>query len=225
MTPLAALEGRGLDPGVGGRARHGQVVAQADVGRDSAARSGVATVGTLRGGMEAQQRAVVVGAGRLRPQSAVDRSAFRRDSPPTPAPPPPPRPIAAPASLPSGHGHRRATPSNALASSPSSSGRMTCASGSPKRALNSSTIGPCGGQHQPGVEHAAIRRPVARHPPGDRLEDLGHRRARARRRRTTAPGVARPCRRCSAGVPVAEPLVVAGRRQRDDRLVADQGEG
>ena len=81
------------------------------------------------------------------------------------------------------------------------------------------------GEHQAGVQHAAIRGPVARHPPRDRLEDLGdcalERVAAEPRHRgegAHAAGV-RP------GVPDAEPLVVARRRQRHDRGVADECKG
>ena len=81
------------------------------------------------------------------------------------------------------------------------------------------------GEHQAGVQHPAIRGPVARHPPRDRLEDLGHRalervaaEPRHRGEGAHAAGV-RP------GVPDAEPLVVARRRQRHDGGVTDEREG
>ena len=51
---------------------------------------------------------------------------------------------------------RRRRRARSTARSPSRRGSTTCASGSPKRTLNSSTLGPSVGQHEPGVQHAAV---------------------------------------------------------------------
>ena len=80
-----------------------------------------------------------------------------------------------------------------------SRGSTACVSGSPKRTLNSSTLGPSASDHQPGVEDAveggARARPSRRASAG----------ARPRRSRSTsavaearAPASSCPCRRCSA---------------------------
>ena len=76
-----------------------------------------------------------------------------------------------------------------------SSGSTAWASGSPKRTLYSTRRGPVGGEHQPGVEHADVRRAGG----GEVVEHRLHERRRRARRRRTAPAPARrrPCRRCS----------------------------
>ena len=115
-------------------------------------------------------------------------------------------------------GARRASPVAAACSRPasgvSSSASTTCVSGSPKRALNSITFGPAGGERQPDVEQAGERRAPAAHLGQRRLDHRrpsrrrpGRRRPRQRRVRTHAAGV-------RAGVAVADPLEVLGRQQR-----------
>ena len=88
------------------------------------------------------------------------------------------------------------------------SGRITCASGSPSRTLNSITFGPGSRQHQADIEEAAKGCAFGRHAGDDRLDDLAHdalvqRRVdeRARRERAHAAGV-RPA------IVVEDPLVV-----------------
>ena len=80
---------------------------------------------------------------------------------------------------------------------PRSRGTSACVSGSPQRALNSSTLGPSVGQHQPGVQAAAERRcrggPARRSPGGARCATTSSTSSAGRR---PAPASSSPCRRC-----------------------------
>ena len=99
---LSALEGRRLDAGVRRGARRGQVVAQADEGRDPPTGGRRAGVGAPRGGVEAGRSVVQAPPGR--PRSAAGRPAAPPDSLPRRAPRPPLR--AAAPTLPSGFDRR-----------------------------------------------------------------------------------------------------------------------
>ncbi len=103
-------------------------------------------------------------------------------------------------------------------------GRIACVSGSPKRALHSSRIGPVGGQHEPGVQRATERGPASgqlgQDRPVDRLEQ-GHGlvvgQVRDRAVGAHPAGI-------RAGVAVAEPLVVARDGQGDRLATVAQGD-
>ena len=99
----------------------------------------------------------------------------------------------------------------------SSRGSTTWASGSPKRTLYSSTFGPVGGEHEPGVEHAAVVDAA----PAQLVErGLHERRRPAPRRRSSPTAGDRRVRAHAAGVgpgvAVADALEVLRRRQRHD---------
>ena len=98
------------------------------------------------------------------------------------------------------------------ARSESSSGSTACASGSPKRQLNSSSRGPSAVSIKPGVQHADVRRARRGEVVDDRLDELrrqlvGVVAGRRRRVGAHAAGV-------RAGVALADALVVLGDRQR-----------
>ena len=114
-----------------------------------------------------------------------------------------------------------------ISSSRSLSSRIisTWHSGSPKRTLYSTSFGPLGGQHQPGVEHARIGRARV----GQRARRSGGRSRPSPALR--APGVKIGGRAVGAhaagigaGIAVADALVVLRRAERDDGLAVDQGE-
>ena len=100
-----------------------------------------------------------------------------------------------------------------------SSGSTAWASGSPKRTLYSTRRGPAGGQHQPGVEHADVRRAGGGEVVEHRLHERGHQLVagvRHRRRGVGAhpAGVRRRCRprRCACGPGPAAAPAPCGRR-------------
>ena len=74
----------------------------------------------------------------------------------------------------------------------SMSGRMTCASGSPSRTLNSITFGPSARQHQADVQKAAKRMSLGRHPGDHRLDDVAHDPRLERARRSSGLGANAP---------------------------------
>ena len=97
-------------------------------------------------------------------------------------------------------------------------------SGSPNRTLNSISFAPLGGQHQPGIQHAAERRAAPRHLGERRTDDAVHRgvlqrRGERRRRRVGAHAAG-----VRTGLALADALVVLrgaerqrGRRRRTAR--------
>ena len=81
--------------------------------------------------------------------------------------------------------------------SPSSRGTRTCVSGSPKRALYSSTFGPGVRQHDADEQHAAKRAPFGGEPADGRDDDRRAEASPASRRRAKPTASTSPCRRCS----------------------------
>ena len=69
-------------------------------------------------------------------------------------------------------------------------------SGSPKRALNSTSFGPVGGDHHLAEEHAAVGRALGGDAGEGRLDQPRARLPRPRRRSAPAPAHRSPCRRC-----------------------------
>ena len=192
---LGALEFYARDTGVRRRASGREIGAGADDGEHPAT-GGDQVVRPCRGGAGVDDVHAVERLGR------VDTGDRRRPSRPTrgsrrwPAPPPTAdavAPAAAAARRRACRWRRRAAAAPAATSSRASSGWV---SGSPKRALNSTTRTPLRGQRQPGVEQAGERRAAAGHLVDGRLQ---HRRAAPRRPGRPAPRAAacrRPCRRC-----------------------------
>ena len=94
---------------------------------------------------------------------------------------------------------------------------MTCASGSPSRQLNSTTLGvPSGADHEPGVEHPAEGSPAT----GELLEvgreDLLQRAPEQRRRRDGDRAVRTHAAGVGSLVSLAQPLVILRRGQELD---------
>ena len=120
------------------------------------------------------------------------------------------------------------SPAAAAASKPASGvpsrSRTTCASGSPKRALNSTTLMPREVRHSPASERAGVGRAAACHLGQGRLHHGGESLLSKvpgcpvqRRIGAHAAGV-------GADVPVMCPLVILGRQQRERGLAVSEGE-
>ena len=119
----------------------------------------------------------------------------RRDSPS------PPSPRSAPRRRTSADRNSSACPSRAASSagtrSDISRSISTWHSGSPKRTLYSISFGPSVGDHQPGEQHALVRRAHRLHRAHGRHDDLVHHARVHRPASSPAPANRRPCRRCS----------------------------
>ena len=91
-------------------------------------------------------------------------------------------------------------PSRASSARRSLSSRIisACVSGIAEADVVLDELRPVGGQHQPGVEHAAKRRAAPRHRRDRRPDDLGQRPLDRAPASSPAPANRRPCRRCSA---------------------------
>ena len=99
-------------------------------------------------------------------------------------------------------------------------GISTCVSGSPRRALNSSTRGPSARDHQPGEQAADERRAAPRELLEHRLVDLGDQRAAVERRHGR---VGAHAARVRPDVAVAEPLeVLRGAERNGPPAVAER---
>ena len=113
----------------------------------------------------------------------------------------------------------RAAASSSGPSAPPSRGRIAWVSGSPKRALNSSRTRPVRGQHQPGVQGAAERRPAPGQLGQDRPVEAS---TRIRRRRVVGQVRQRAVGPHAAGVRpgVAVERAACGRARRQGHGVA-----